>query len=194
MTTTARLGMDIPQSSELISAYPAEAAQALGILDNAVLTTSGTLASRPATPEAGHRYYATDVARTYIYAGGVWVLDLTADTAYQALSRVSGVGAVAGDYAPSARFEGDGVKFRGSLTNTSGSPIAATTAIFTTPTGMVPSAGAAALIAADTYGTTATALLLAVAATTGIVTLSTSSPAWPANFVLPLNGLSFSLI
>src|SRR5581483_3632782 len=74
MTTTARLGLDVPQATETISSYPAEAAQSLGVLDNAVIVTQGTLASRPSasTVPEGNEYYATDTTQLFKSTGSAW--------------------------------------------------------------------------------------------------------------------------
>ena len=73
-TTSARLGLDEPTSTENISGFPVEDAQALGILDNAALYFSGTLSARgsvtPLVP--GLIYKATDTGDLSIYDGSAW--------------------------------------------------------------------------------------------------------------------------
>jgi hypothetical protein len=46
----------------------------IGVLDNAVIITKGTLASRPTSVAAGNAYYATDTGQTFKYNGSAWVL------------------------------------------------------------------------------------------------------------------------
>lgn len=66
MTTTSRLALDVPQSSENLSAYPAEATQALTILDNAVLVATATFsAMTSATHLLGKLWQTTDVKSVY---------------------------------------------------------------------------------------------------------------------------------
>lgn len=73
MITTTRLGLEVPQSTDNESAYPAVANQAMGILDNATTFSEGTLASRPAAGLAGRIYYATDATRWTIDNGSAWI-------------------------------------------------------------------------------------------------------------------------
>ena len=74
MITTPRLQLEVPQSTDNVSGYPADAAQSLGALDNAALYKSGTITARASvTPlVAGLVYRATDTGDISIYDGSAW--------------------------------------------------------------------------------------------------------------------------
>src|SRR5258708_6466683 len=74
MITTSRLGLDVPQSTDNESAYPAAANQAMGILDNAAIYEEGTLVSRPAATAVAHGtiYRATDTGDLSWSNGTAW--------------------------------------------------------------------------------------------------------------------------
>jgi hypothetical protein len=66
MTTTSRLALDVPQSSENLSGYPAQASQALTILDNAAMVASTTFAAMTSAAHLlGKLWQTTDVKSLY---------------------------------------------------------------------------------------------------------------------------------
>jgi microcystin-dependent protein len=73
-SSSSRLGLDEPSATDAISGFPAEDVQALGVLDNAVIITQGTLTSRPAASAvaAGNEYHATDVGQWARSDGTAW--------------------------------------------------------------------------------------------------------------------------
>lgn len=75
MHTTSRLGLDIPDPNDLESGYPADAVQSLGVLDNAAIFQSGTLAGKPdpATTVNGTLYYCTDTGALLLCMANSWV-------------------------------------------------------------------------------------------------------------------------
>jgi len=75
MHTTSRLGLDVPDSSDNESAYPADAAQSLGILDNAVTYAEGTLVSRGTPSYHGQLYKTTDSGAETLswFDGAMWL-------------------------------------------------------------------------------------------------------------------------
>lgn len=75
MHTTSRLKLDVPDGTDLESGYPADAAQSLGVLDNAALFQSGTLANKPsaASTANGTIYYCTDTGALLLCMANVWV-------------------------------------------------------------------------------------------------------------------------
>lgn len=60
MITTTRLGMDVPDNNDQVSAGPTDFQQAFGILDNAAIILSGTLVARPTASIFGRFYLATN--------------------------------------------------------------------------------------------------------------------------------------
>jgi microcystin-dependent protein len=68
MIATTRLGLDTPQGTDAVSAGPADFSQSLGVLDNAAITTPGTLASRPSPTSVvtGYLYICTDAPAAFI--------------------------------------------------------------------------------------------------------------------------------
>jgi hypothetical protein len=77
MHTTSRLGLQIPDSGDAESAFPADSAQELGVLDNAVLCFQGTLVAMPAATAhpQGSYYYTTDTHVLYRNWSGAWIGD-----------------------------------------------------------------------------------------------------------------------
>lgn len=74
-TPTPRLSLPTLSGTDLVSGFPAAYLPTQDILDNAVLVTEGTLASRPAATAlpAGNEYYATDVDIVYKTDGTNWM-------------------------------------------------------------------------------------------------------------------------
>jgi hypothetical protein len=83
-SSTSRLGLDEPSATDAISGFPAEDVQALGVLDNAALYLTGTLAARSSvTPlVAGVLYYATDSQVLAWYTGSAWVQIASVNSAF----------------------------------------------------------------------------------------------------------------
>jgi hypothetical protein len=117
MLLTTRLGLEVPQGPDLVSLGPADFQQAFGVLDNAVVVSSGTLVARPEpqTVPTQTLYYATDQAAYYLSNGVAWQT-LTAVGEWMPLTVQTGITSTG--YTPSARVEGDTVRLKGQLQNT----------------------------------------------------------------------------
>jgi hypothetical protein len=93
MITTSRLGLEVPQSTDNESAFPAVSAQEMGILDNAAIYEEGTLVSRSNPSYHGQLYKTTDsgVETLSWFDGSVWLpLGLIPATTTSSKSVVSG--------------------------------------------------------------------------------------------------------
>jgi hypothetical protein len=185
--------LDVVDTSDNVSSYPTVNAQAMGVLDQAVTITEGTLASRPAASAVayGTHYYATDNSTYYVSNATAWATVLTAG-AWSSLTLGSGVGAAAGDYTPTARIEGDLVRLRGAIQNTSGSTIAVNTTIITVPSAGMHPASTPFLNLTLSGGGSGLATV-GVMGTSGALQLSSAGPTWPNAYVIGLNGLSYSI-
>ena len=101
--STSRLGLEIPDGTDPVSAGPAGPfSQSLGILDAAVTVTEGTISARPAASLYGKMYYATDTNQWFLDTGSAW-FTVGPDTTgvRHLLLQASGViaaGTGAGDY------------------------------------------------------------------------------------------------
>jgi hypothetical protein len=192
-TTTSRLSLTQPVGADAVSEYRVSITQNATVLDAAVLTTEGTISSRPAATAVaeGSEYYATDTGQLFKSTGSAWLIVPTAALTYTNLTLASGLVNVASDYPSSARVEGDRVVLRGSFENT-GSNIVAGTPLFTLPSGMRPSAGLIYLsIALWQSSLEATPVVVTIASSGAFVT---TAAGLGTDEVLPLNGLNFSLI
>lgn len=180
MITTTRLGLEVPQSTDNESLYPAVAAQAMGILDNAAIYTEGTLASRPAATAVVHGaiYRATDTGDLSYSNGTVWTT-LGLVGVWQGLTLGSGV--TGSGYTPSARLQGDTTRLKGGLLNSSGSTITAGATLATIPSGLRPTA---TLSFAEAFGG------FVILSTAGLITMSANVGAAQ---VVALDGITFSL-
>jgi hypothetical protein len=130
-SSSSRLGLDEPSATDSISGFPAEDVQALGVLDNAVIITEGTLAARPSSTAYGNEYCATDQTpiHFYKYTGTGW-MSTASDSGWVNLSLTSGLGVVSGYWTPAARFLNGQVYLCGAIVNGSGSSV---TAVATLP-------------------------------------------------------------
>lgn len=120
-TPTTRLGLDVTIGTDLVSAYPTNDSQAKGILDNSVLRSSGTLASRPAATavEVDHIYHATDTKQWFMSDGSAWNVMLVAG-AWVNMSLPSNWTTPSGLNAAASRVVGDKVELRGTAQNGTG--------------------------------------------------------------------------
>lgn len=73
-STTARLGLEVPGSTDMVSGWPADASQVFDTLDAAVMWKTSTLASRPAanTVPAGTIHLSTDTGAVSVSDGTNW--------------------------------------------------------------------------------------------------------------------------
>jgi hypothetical protein len=73
-SSSSRLGLDEPSATDSISGFPAEDVQALGVLDNAALYLTGTLAARSSVSPlvTGLLYRASDTGDYSVYNGSGW--------------------------------------------------------------------------------------------------------------------------
>ena len=119
--STSRLALPLPVGTD----PPSELRTAIGALstamDPSVLYYSGTLANRGtvvSSPLAGYLYYATDKGILYEYNGSAWGTVMIAG-AWTEVSFSSNW--TAGTYTPSSRLEGDLVRLKGVIINSTGS-------------------------------------------------------------------------
>lgn len=79
MHTTSRLTLDVPDGTDLESAFPSVSSNQMGTLDNAVLVTENTISSRPlpGAVEKDHLFRATDLDQWSITDGASWFTLLT---------------------------------------------------------------------------------------------------------------------
>lgn len=151
---------------------------------------SGTAASRPtaASIPVDTIYYATDTGVYSICTGAAWNTMLAAGS-WQALTLGSNVSAASGYYTPSARLEGDVVRFKGVLQAAATISVGATVA--TMPAGMSPSSSTGVRLWCwqSSGGNSLSQLLVSPA---GVITLA--APAgWIVGTLLPLDALSYTL-
>lgn len=140
---------------------------------------SGTLVARPASAPTNAVYYATDANQYFNWNGVEWQIMLVAGP-WVALTLGTNVGPYDSHFIPSARLEGDTIRFKGTL-QTTGSILANAT-LATIPiaaTGGVP----VILLEADTSTGT-----IAIDGTQILATGNLSS-----GVLLPLNGKTFTL-
>jgi hypothetical protein len=97
----------------------------------------GLASARPSASsvQSGTVYRCTDTRIWYQSDGTVWLTVMLAG-AWVPLTLVSGIGSV--DTTVSARSEGDVVRLKGSLLNTTGSPISGISPFATIPVGLRP--------------------------------------------------------
>lgn len=185
-STTSRLALTEPVGADAASEFRVAITNNATILDNAVTFSEGTLVSRPAAALAGRVYYATDVngGTYYLDNGSAWLLMLLAG-AWTALTLGAGITADSGTRLPSARLEGDVVRLRGGLANSSGGTIASFATLATLPAGEWPSVRAGvAVVGVDTSGA------IVGIATSGVLT---TGSAIPNGYTLFLDEIAFSL-
>lgn len=187
MITTSRLGMDVPQGTDSVSAYPTVAAQAFGILDNAAIYEQGTLVSLPAASSvaAGTVYYATDTTQYFISTGSAWVTALVT-TPWVTLTLQSGL-TVSG-VTPAVRLEGDVVRMKGAAINLTGSAISSNAALL--PSGMYPGATFSHGIAFDSPS--ATSGTFSAAHSTGEILILNGSSQFPTFGIFDFTGITFT--
>lgn len=140
MFTTSRLGLEGADGTTAVSGYPAIDLQAKDILDNAVLYSEGTLASRPAAAIKGRIYHGTDTGFYYWDTGSAWQTALLAG-AWQSLTLGTGVGIAGDGDGIAARAEGDIARLKGLLKGTT--TVAAGATLATIPTAVKPPFGIA---------------------------------------------------
>jgi hypothetical protein len=172
MHTTSRLGLEVPDTSDNESVFPAVSSQQMTTLDNAVIVTEGTLASRPTSGSyVGQTYYATDALSWYFWTGSAWETALLAG-AWQ--STTPGTNVLV---SPHVRLEGDLVRFAGSFAVSTTVSSGAT--LCTLSSGYYPTSGPAAFtFAAQTFSIT----------TGGVLTSSANVSA-----SIEMNGATFAL-
>ncbi len=185
-TNTARLSLTNPLGTDAPSFLRTSITANNAILDNSVLYTEGTFASRPAAGavEHGHVYRATDTSVWYQSDGTTWLTVMLAG-AWSALSLATNVSA-AGGYTPGARREGDVVRLRGGLLTTGGGNVGPDLA--TLPVGFRPSA----TVPAHIVQTSTSFVLGATINTSGLLTM-TISDTLPSGTNVWLDGITFTV-
>ena len=132
-TNTTRLGLVQPAGSDGPVSLRTSIDTNATTLDNAVLVTEGTLASRPvaSTVEHDHIYRTTDTGQWFVSDGTNWSIVLAAG-AWTSLTPgfASGISAGSPGFAPSYRVEGDVGRFKGVIQNTSGGTITNSAPLF----------------------------------------------------------------
>lgn len=97
-STSSRLGLQEPQTSDAATVLRTSIVQHATILDAAVIYGTGTISNRSTvfpTPKIGYKYYATDAKRWYLYNGSAWDPQLPA---YATRIAVSSITAAPGDF------------------------------------------------------------------------------------------------
>ena len=191
MHSTARLAIPIPDATDPVTNYPAVAASAAAIADNAAIyLPPGTISARPAAGSvaAGSFYDATGTGLLSKSNGTVWVTVFTGDSGFLSLTfgpdtqdaHVSV--AATPTHTCYARVRGDRVDLGGAIYNPTLSTIAAGTTLFTVPSAAIPTSN-------SVYTNVGPYPL--VINTSGV---ATSTSAWPLNpAVVGLDGCGYFL-
>lgn len=191
MSTTSRLGLDYVLTSDTVSNFPTVDAQSKGVLDNAVIVTEGTLAGRPAAAavEKDRLYKATDTGQWFISDQTNW-LSVHIAGVWQSLSLGTGVSAVSG-YTPSARVEGDIVRLKGRVTNSSGGNITDGSTVFTVPASCQPTSSVS-IVAGVNHSGGPIGITITIT-TGGVASFTTAAGLIGSGDVLNLNALTYTL-
>lgn len=191
---TPRLGLVTPAGTDNESLFPSQATTTYGVLDESVLMTSGTLASRPATPTpnvSGVTYYATDVKRFYFYDGAAWNTVQVAG-AWSNLTLQTGITAFSGHYTPAARIVGDKVELCGVVINSTG---ASSPGLFATLPSSAYYPASTVIINANNFdGTNEQANCIVINSGTANLIAGGGPSQWPTSQPLILDGLSYRLV
>ena len=135
--TTSRLGLVQPLGTDAVSELRVSITDNASTLDNSVIVTEGTLASRPAGSYNGQTYYATDTGLWYFYTGSAWETVMLAG-GWQTLTPATGWVAY-GAPGLQARVVGDKAELRGALQNQTGGTVTFATLVGSISGSIVPS-------------------------------------------------------
>ncbi len=191
-TLTSRLSLVEWVGADVVSTIRTGNTTNMGTLDNTVLVTEGTFASRPAASsvEKDHVYKATDTGLWYIGDGTNWNTMIVAG-AWANLSLGSGITAFGGGtFTPAYRLEADTLRLRGQATNAAGSKASGFTWA-TLPAGFRPTS---AVDVAVMVANNPIQMCDLTVNTNGTMTVGVSASGTVAiSSILLLDGLTFSL-